>query len=278
MGHAGARLQPRKDGAARLIVDADQCDFGLRHQPFLDRRVARKVAMPIEMVGRYVDQESHAGRKRGRKIDLIGRTLDDMDPPCRGGRQIENRHADVAAHRDFAPGLLQHMGDERRGGRFAIGAGDRDKRRAWRPGAALTDKEFDVADDWNPRGVRKIDGPVRLWVGQRHTRRKHKHPEISPVGMSEIDERDAPVGGALASGRAVVPGGHFGAAGDQRPRGRQPRAAKAEESDALPAQGLDRRHHHLSFSEARPTIASTKAMIQKRMTICGSDQPSCSKW
>ena len=34
---------------------------------------------------------------------------------------------------------------------------------------------------------------------------------------------------------------------------------------------------HLSFSEARPIIASTKAMIQNRMTICGSDQPSCSK-
>ena len=49
-------------------------------------------------------------------------------------------------------------------------------------------------------------------------------------------------------------------------------------SATLPtAKGLDRRHRHLSFSVARPIIASTKAMIQKRMTICGSDQPSCSK-
>ena len=76
---------------------------------------------------------------------------------------------------------------------------------------------------------------------------------------------------------AVVPGGDLGAAGDERARRRQSRAAEAEDGDALAAQGLDRRHRHLSFSEARPTIASTKAMIQKRMTICGSDQPSCSK-
>ena len=118
---------------------------------------------------------------------------------------------------------------------------------------------------------------MRLRMGQRHAGREHEHPEAAPVGLSEIDQRDARGFGALASGRAVVPGGHFGAAGDKRARRRQPRAAKAEESDALSAQGLDRRHRHLSFSEARPTIASTKAMIQKRMTICGSDQPSCSK-
>ena len=200
-----------------------------------------------------------------------------MDAPGGGRRQIEDRHADVAAHRDFAPGLLEHMGDQRRGRRFAIGAGDRDKRRVRRSDAALADKELDVADDRNPRLVRKIDGPMRLRMGQRHAGREHKHPEAAPIGLSEIDQRDARGFGALPSRRAVVPGGHFGAAGDKRPRRRQPRAAKAEESDALSAQGLDRRHRHLSFSEARPTIASTKAMIQKRMTICGSDQPSCSK-
>ena len=118
---------------------------------------------------------------------------------------------------------------------------------------------------------------MRLRMGQRHARRKHEHPKTAPVGLSEIDQRDACGFGALPGGRAIVPGGHLCAAGHKRTRRRQPRAAKAEESDALSTQGLDRRHRHLSFSEARPTIASTKAMIQKRMTICGSDQPSCSK-
>jgi hypothetical protein len=63
VGHAGARLQPRIDGAARLIVDADQRDFGLRHQPFLDRGIAGKIAMPVEMVRRDVDQQPDAGSK-----------------------------------------------------------------------------------------------------------------------------------------------------------------------------------------------------------------------
>ncbi len=196
----------------------------------------------------------------------------------RGRRQIEDRHADVAAHRDVAPGLLEHMGDERRGCRFAIGAGDGDERRVRRPDAALAHKEFDIADDGNPGFVRKVDGPMRRRMGQRHARREDEHPEAAPVGLSEIDKFYARGGCALASRRAVIPGRHLGAAGDKRPRRRQPRAAEAEERDALSAQGLDGRHRHLSFSEARPTIASTKAMIQKRMTICGSDQPSCSKW
>ena len=34
---------------------------------------------------------------------------------------------------------------------------------------------------------------------------------------------------------------------------------------------------HRNFSVARPASASTTATIQKRMTICGSVQPSCSK-
>ena len=37
---AGARLQPRIDFAARLVVDADQRDVGMRDEPLLDRRVA----------------------------------------------------------------------------------------------------------------------------------------------------------------------------------------------------------------------------------------------
>src|ERR1700677_2164653 len=192
-------------------------------------------------------------------------------------RQIEHRDADVAAHRDFAPGLLEHMGDQRRGRRFAVGARDGDERRARRSDPTLAHKELDIADDWNACLVREVYGPMRLRMRQRHAGREHKDPEIAPIGMSEIDERDACGRGALTGSWAVVPCGPLGAAGEERPRRRQPRTAKAEESDALSTQGLDRNHRHLSFSEARPTIASTKAMIQKRMTICGSDPRSCSK-
>ena len=44
----------------------------------------------------------------------------------------------------------------------------------------------------------------------------------------------------------------------------------------LAGEGLGR--DHLSFSVARPASASTKLMIQKRITTVGSDQPRCSKW
>ena len=276
-GAPARALQARVDFAARLVVDADERDLGLGDEPLLDRRVAGKIAMPVEMVGRDVDQEPDARRERGREVDLIGRALDDMRPPGGGRRQVEHRHADVAAHRHLAPGLLEHMGDQRGGGRFAVGAGDGDERRIRRARAALAGEELDVADDRNPRRIGKVDRPVRRGMGQRHAGREHEQLEAAPVGLREIDERKACGGRAFASGGAVVPGGDLGAAGDERPRGRQSRAAEAEEGDALSAHGLDRRHRHLSFSEARPTIASTKAMIQNRMTICGSDQPSCSK-
>ncbi len=114
-------------------------------------------------------------------------------------------------------------------------------------------------------------------MGQRHAGRQHEKREPPPVGLGEIDEPKPGCGRALARLRVVVPGRDFSAAFDQRPDRRQSRAAEAEDGDALSAQGFDRRHRHLSFSEARPIIASTKAMIQKRMTICGSDHPSCSK-
>ena len=35
--------------------------------------------------------------------------------------------------------------------------------------------------------------------------------------------------------------------------------------------------HHRNFSVERPASASITEMIQKRITICGSVQPNCSK-
>ena len=39
-----------------------------------------------------------------------------------------------------------------------------------------------------------------------------------------------------------------------------------------------RHQHHRSFSVESPASASITEMIQKRITICGSVQPFCSKW
>src|SRR5208282_2094090 len=119
---------------------------------------------------------------------------------------------------------------------------------------------------------------MRLRMRQRRAGRQHQETEGAPVGLCEIDEPEPGGGRAVAGFFAVVPDCGFGAAVEERADRRQARSAEAEDGDPLSAQGFDRRHGHLSLSEARPIIASTKAMIQKRMTICGSDHPSCSKW
>ena len=76
----------------------------------------------------------------------------------------------------------------------------------------------------------------------------------------------------------VVEHDHVGAAGNQRAGGEQPRLAEAEDGDFPTGKRGDWGSWiYLNFSVARPASASTTATIQKRITICGSVQPSCSK-
>ena len=143
---------------------------------------------------------------------------------------------------------------------------------------ALAAEEFDVADDLDAGRLGALDRPMRLRDGSaarpargrarrsRSSRRRRDRPTRSPrrgararaFSSSSQAATSAP---PATSARAVE----------------RPGAAEPEQRDLAAAEGRDRRHAHLSFSVDRPTIASTKAMIQKRMTICGSDQPSCSK-
>ena len=62
----------------------------------------------------------------------------------------------------------------------------------------------------------------------------------------------------------------------QRLDRREARARKPVHRIMLAGEGLG--GDHLSFSVARPASASTKLMIQNRITTVGSDQPKCSKW
>ena len=276
-GAPARALQPGIDCAAGLVVDADQRDVGLGDQALLDRRVARKIAVPIEMVGRDVDQQADARRQRGREIDLVGRALDDMRAHGRGRRQIEDRHADIAAHRDVAPRLPQDMGDQRGRRRFAVGAGDGDERRVGRSRGALAGEEFDVADDRNAGRLGAVDRPVRLGMGQRHAGREHEEPKPrQSASARSTSAKPAAAARSRAAGLSSQAATSAPPATSARAVDR-PEPPRPNSATLCAAQGLDRRHRHLSFSVERPTIASTKAMIQNRMTICGSDQPSCSK-
>src|SRR5690606_1173234 len=97
-----------------------------------------------------------------------------------------------------------------------------------------------------------------------------------PVGRTDILDRHAFGLRRLPRRFSIVPGGDIGAAGHQRPGRRDAAAAETKDGDAAAGKGRD--GDHLSFRLDRPISASTTAMIQKRMTICGSVQPICSKW
>jgi hypothetical protein len=73
-----------------------------------------------------------------------------------------------------------------------------------------------------------------------------------------------------------VPRSHARTARQQRFHRRQPRPGEPVDSIMFAREGPGRDHR--SFSVARPARASTKLMIQKRITTVGSDQPRCSKW
>jgi len=70
------------DGSAPFVIDADDRDAVLGHagdQARLHRRVVLHRAVAVEMIFAEVDQDADRGIERGRKIDLIRGTLDDMD-------------------------------------------------------------------------------------------------------------------------------------------------------------------------------------------------------
>ncbi len=70
-----------EDVGTHRVVDADQGPCGARDQPFLDGRVMLQRAVPIEVVGADVEQDPDRGREARREVDLIGRDLEDMQPP-----------------------------------------------------------------------------------------------------------------------------------------------------------------------------------------------------
>ena len=167
------------------------------------------------------------------------------------------------------------MRGERRGGRLAVGAGDRDERRVGRGQAALAAEQLDVADHLDGGIARKPDHPVRRRMGQRYARREHERGNPAPVDVAQIRGRDAGGGGFGDLFGLVVEADHVRAARQQRARARKAGGAQPEHRDLLPREGGDRDHRSLSV--ARPASANPIEMIQNRITICGSVQPFFSK-
>ena len=142
-------LDPVGGIAAPSVVDADDRGALRLHagdQTLLHRGIMFERAVAIDMVFADIEQDADGGIEAGRKIDLIGRHLDDVHPPHARRLQRQDRGADIAAHLGVVTGDPHQMRDQRRGGGFAVGAGDGDERRVRRMTAPLPAKQLDIAD------------------------------------------------------------------------------------------------------------------------------------
>ena len=150
---AGA-IEPVGDVAAETIVDADDRGAAGLHagdEALLHRSVMRDGAVTVDVVLADIEQNADGGIERGREVDLVGRHLDDVDAARARRLQRQDRGADIAAHLGVVAGDLCEMRDQRRRGRFAVGAGDRDERRVRRVPPPLAAEQLDVADHLDSR-------------------------------------------------------------------------------------------------------------------------------
>ncbi|MCY1230307.1 hypothetical protein D9M72_427160 [compost metagenome] len=112
--------------------------------------------------------------------------------------------------------------------------------------AAFAHEELDVADDPDARSMGEIDRPVRLRMGERHARRKHEGGKSGPFDGAQVRRQHARGGSLGDAVRVVVPGGDVRAAGHQRLRRCEPRAAEPEESDLFALECADRDHRPIT--------------------------------
>jgi hypothetical protein len=84
------------------------------------------------------------------------------------------------------------MGDQRRGGRLAVRAGDGDERAIGRVRPALTHEELDVADHLDAGGAGKTALQWGFGMGERHTGREHQRGDAGPVEIVQVDRSGYP--------------------------------------------------------------------------------------
>ena len=226
------------------------------------------------MVGGDVEQHGDIEGERLDQVELERTRLQHIDPVGAERRQRQRRRAEIAADLDPPAGLRENVADQRRRRRFAVGAGDPDiARLGLRP-----PQQVDVADDLDAGLAGATHRRMRLGEGQRDAGRQHQRRDAAPVDARRIDAASHLGGGRLARLGAVVPGQHLGAAFRERAHRGTPGARETQHRDPFSGKFLDDDHRlHRSFSVESPAIARMIAMIQKRITIFGSSQPSCSK-
>ena len=143
---------------------------------------------------------------------------------------------------------------------------------------ALAAEEFDVADHLDIRFAGELYSPMRRRMGERNARREHQRGNLRPIDPAQVSRGDSARIRLGDARRIVIERDDVGAAGQQRTGADQARSAEPKHRNFFAGKGRDRNHAaYLSFRVESPARASTTDTIQKRITICGSVQPSCSK-
>ena len=108
-------------------------------------RVCFERAMPVDVIGRYVEQDRHVGREAVRGGKLVRRHLGHVHARFAGSHRIEADLADVSDRARGETAFAQDVRGERRGGGLAVRARDGDPSAIRR---ALAPRELDLADEF----------------------------------------------------------------------------------------------------------------------------------
>ena len=160
------------DRCRKWIVDS-HCDPAvirdLIQQLLFDRSVSFHGSMAIQMIGRQIGQNRCIGGQPRRQVDLIGRSFQNIDGGIFRRLQVQYGTSDITTRLRIKSAGIQHMCNQRRGGGFSVGAGDRHNRSEAlcpRSGTDGPGEQFDVANHFCSAFARAAHHRMRLRMRQ----------------------------------------------------------------------------------------------------------------
>ena len=233
------RIAPRRFPVGDLgglgIADAEhRVLIGPLHgeQAALGCGIGGEIGVAVEMIRGDVEQGRDFAGKVVRQVDLVARQLEDIDAARRQRLLGEDGNADIAGHAHRQRRAPEQVVDQRRGGRFAVGAGN-----AYHPvrrqTVARKGEELDVADHRHPRSRRCFGDRMPV---ERHPGRDHNPIVSGKIDRQRIGQLD-PAFDRMARFLAAVPRGQPGAARQQALDRGHARTGKSEHRVALAGEG-----------------------------------------
>ena len=160
--------------------------------------------MPVEMIGRKIGEDTNVRFQARHQVDLERGQFKHVDAVLHRLIEQEHRFADIAADFRVKACRLQHMADQRGGGRFAIGAGYADDPCTRHHGFAR--ENLGVADDFNARVARLQHRPVRFGMGEWHTGTQHQCIEAGEIETVQVGDRQPLRPGFFHRRVRIIPG------------------------------------------------------------------------